>query len=202
MRTLLFCLIINTITIFPKVSLGSTTASTKLDVLLDSQSIMANAHLFNRVNEFINENSGSDLLKTDKGKLLLINHEKMGYLLSIRKMFDNCDFNSKRENELKDQVMNSIGTSKRCVLKNESYFSQFKNLEDFSVSIIDIASRVLPSGSEFQKQMEVKSNLFENISRRSQKNAITSLVSHLKRFDSKYSKMGPDGQEKYIYDFL
>jgi len=201
-RTFLFYLVINTIIIFPKVSLGSTTANAKLDVLLDSQSIMANAHLFNRVNEFINENSGSDLLKTNKGKLLLINHEKMGNLLSIRKMFDNCDLNSKRENELKDQVMNSIGTSKRCVLKNEGYFSQFKNLEDFSDSIIDMAARVLPTGSEFQKQMEVKSGLFENISRRSQKNAIISLVSHLKRFDSEFSKMGQESQEKYIYDFL
>ena len=133
----------------------------------------------------------------------------MGRLLTLKQMMNDCQLGTneneeinKREIEMFDQVVGSLGETSLCILRSNDYFTSFNNLEDFSNNIIDISSHLLNDNQNLKKQIDSRSRIFEDLSKQSQKNAIISLVAHMQRFMPEFREQSMDKNEEDLYKFL
>jgi len=77
----------------------------EIDVLIEAQSLAVQEGIFNRVNDFIQKNQGDPILKSPSGKILLMNHEKMGRVLSVKRIFEGCEISGENGQNFSSRLL-------------------------------------------------------------------------------------------------
>jgi len=174
----------------------------EIDVLIEAQSLAVQEGIFNRVNDFIQKNQGDPILKSPSGKILLMNHEKMGRVLSVKRIFEDCEISGENGQNFSSQIIDSLGSVHLCALYDDGRYTQFDSINDFSKQIMEISKRALPSDATIVGQLSLKSEVFQELSRNAQRNAIESLVTHLFRFFPRFRSLDSNAKQNEVYKFL